>query len=326
MTGSPLPLVSITRPLPEALLSPLRALAQVRTAATDAPDDLAALLRDAQYALVVPPDRIDATLLAACPRLHQVITVSAGFDHIDLGACSARGVRVANTPGAVVAATADMAFGLLLAASRRIVEADAYVRAGRWTASFPPLLGQDVHHKCMGILGLGRIGAELAKRARGFDMQVIYHKRERLAPGEEASMGVRHVGFDELLACSDALMVQVPYSPATHHLIGAPELARMKPTSVLVNAARGGVVDDAALAAALRTGRLAAAGLDVVEGEPDLLPALRELPNVVLSPHLGSATRETHQRMVLEAFANLTATLQGQPLAHCLHPAPAPSS
>ncbi|MDF3933900.1 2-hydroxyacid dehydrogenase, partial [Pseudomonas citronellolis] len=263
---------------------------------------------------------VDATLLARCPRLKVLCTVSAGFDHIDLDACSARDVRVCNTPRAVAAATADLAFGLLLAAARRIVEADLFVRGGGWRSDSSPLLGQDVHHKQLGILGLGSIGMEVAKRARGFDMDVAYHNRRRLAEEDETRLGVRYLDFGQLLEQSDALILQLPYSAASHHIIGAAQLARMKPQAILINTARGGLVDEAALATALREGRLAAAGLDVTEGEPAVNPLLLGLPNLVLSPHNGAATRETRRRMTLEAFDNLLDALRGEPLRNCINP------
>lgn len=316
------PCIALSRQVPEALLARLRPHGTVRMPEAPAAADLAGLFREADYALVVPGERVDRALLDACPRLRMITTVSAGFDHIDVEACTARGIRVCNTPLAVAAATADLAFGLLLAAARRIVEADAFVRAGRWRADSPPLFGLDVNRQQLGIIGLGRIGIEIAKRARGFDMDVAYHNRRRLAPEEEAQLGVRHLDFGDLLEQSDAIMVQAPYGTATHHLIGAAQLARMKPTAVLINCARGGVVDDAALAAALRDGRIAAAGLDVVEGEPSVHPALLDLPNVVLSPHNGASTRGTHRRMTLEAFDNLAGALRGEPLRHCVNPVP----
>ncbi|CAD5108430.1 2-hydroxyacid dehydrogenase [Zestomonas carbonaria] len=313
--------IALSRRVPEILLERLREHADIRMPESDAPPDLVSLMREADYALVIPGDRVDRALLDACPRLKMVSTVSAGFDHIDVDACTAWNVRVCNTPGAVVASTADMAFALLLSAARRVVEADAFVRAGRWNKEAAPLFGMDVHHKRMGIIGLGRIGMELAKRARGFDMDVAYHNRRRLSPEEEERLGVRYLNLDTLLEQSDAVMVQVPYGSATHHLIGAPQLARMKPSAVLVNTSRGGVVDDAALAEALRQGRIAAAGLDVTEGEPEVHPELLKLPNVVLTPHSGASTRETHLRMTLEAFDNLLDAIHGEPLRNCVNPA-----
>ncbi|MNQ79317.1 Glyoxylate/hydroxypyruvate reductase B [compost metagenome] len=313
--------IGVSRQLPPPLLERLRAVGAVRMPDMDAPADLAELFKDADYALVTPLDgQIDRAVLAACPKLKLISTISAGYDHIDIQACAARGIVVCNTPGAVVAATADLAFGLMLAAARCIVEADAYVRAGRWGSGSAPIYGMDVHHKRMGIIGLGRIGAELAKRAKGFDMDVCYYNRRQLPPEEEARLGVRYLDLDSLLAQSDFVMVQAPYGPHTHHLIGAAQLARMKPSAVLVNAARGGVVDDAALAAALRERRIAAAGLDVTEGEPGVHPDLLPLSNLVLSPHIGSNTRETHLRMAMEAIDNLLGAIHGAPLRNRVTP------
>lgn len=316
------PCIALSRQVPDALLGSLRERAELRMPERGLPDDLGELLSGADYALVLPADRIDAALLERCPRLKVLSTVSAGFDHIDVAACTARGIRVCNTPKAVAAATADLAFGLLLAAARRIVEADAFVRGGGWRADSSPLFGQDVHHKQLGILGLGSIGMEVAKRARGFDMDVTYCNRRRLPVEEEVRLGVRYLDFDSLLEQSDALILQLPYSAATHHIIGAPQLAQMKPEAILINTARGGLVDETALATALREGRLAAAGLDVTEGEPGVNPALLGLPNLVLSPHNGASTRETHKRMTLEAFDNLLDALQGAPLRNCINPQP----
>ncbi len=313
--------IGLSRQLAPPLLERLRALGDVRMPHTDAPANLAELFKDVDYALVTPLDgRIDRAVLAACPRLKLISTISAGYDHIDIQACAERGIAVCNTPGAVVAATADLAFGLMLAAARCIVEADTFVRAGRWAMGSAPIYGMDVHHKRMGIIGLGRIGVELAKRAKGFDMEVCYYNRRQLAPEEEARLGVRYLELDSLLAQSDFVMVQAPYGPHTHHLIGAEQLALMKPSAVLVNAARGGVVDDAALAAALRDRRIFAAGLDVTEGEPGVHPDLLALTNLVLAPHIGSNTRETHMRMAMEAIENLLGAVSGAPLRNCVTP------
>ncbi|CCH79421.1 Glyoxylate reductase [Nostocoides japonicum T1-X7] len=317
---TPRPVVGLSRPLPEESLLALRELADVRMPPEDRPADLADVLRGADHALVTPYERIDDALLDACPTLRRIITVSAGYDHIDVAACASRGIEVANTPGAVVAATADHAFGLLLAASRRIVEADAYTRSGSWSGGVAPFLGQDVHHSTLGIVGMGRIGQQLARRAHGFDMEVVYHGRRRLEPTLESRLGVRRLPLEELLAHSDAVILQVSYSPGTHHLLDERRLALMKPSAVLVNTSRGGVVDDAALARALSSGRLAGAGLDVFEGEPHLLPELRSLPNVVLTPHLGAHTVTTHRRMAQEALTNLIGTLRGAELENRVTP------
>ncbi|MCV2355221.1 D-glycerate dehydrogenase [Paucibacter sp. B2R-40] len=256
---------------------------------------------------------IDATLLAACPELRAVCLMTVGYNNVDLAACSARDVRVTNAPEVLTETTADFGFGLMLAAARRITEAEHYLRAGRWGQwSIDLLAGADVHGATLGILGMGRIGQAIAKRgALGFGMQVIYHNRSRLAPELETPLGAQWVSKDELLRGADHLILVVPYSAQAHHLIGASELALMKPTATLTNIARGGVVDDAALAEALAAGRLAAAGLDVFEGEPALNPALLALSNVVLTPHIASASLPTRRAMCNLAVDNLIALLGG---------------
>jgi gluconate 2-dehydrogenase len=256
---------------------------------------------------------IDATLLAACPELRAVCLMTVGYNNVDLAACSAQGVRVTNAPDVLTETTADFGFGLMLAAARRITEAEHYLRAGRWGQwSIDLLAGADVHGATLGIFGMGRIGQAIAKRgALGFGMQVIYHNRSRLDPELEAPLGAQWVSKDELLRRADHLILVVPYSPQAHHLIGAPELALMKPSATLTNIARGGVVDDAALAEALAAGRLAAAGLDVFEGEPALNPALLALSNVVLTPHIASASLPTRRAMCNLAVDNLIALLGG---------------
>ncbi|MDC8770608.1 2-hydroxyacid dehydrogenase [Roseateles albus] len=256
---------------------------------------------------------IDATLLAACPELRAVCLMTVGYNNVDLAACSAQGVRVTNAPDVLTETTADFGFGLMLAAARRITEAEHYLRAGRWGQwSIDLLAGADVHGATLGILGMGRIGQAIAKRgALGFGMQVIYHNRSRLDPELEKPLGAQWVSKDELLRRADHLVLVVPYSPQAHHLIGAPELALMKPSATLTNIARGGVVDDAALAEALAAGRLAAAGLDVFEGEPALNPALLALSNVVLTPHIASASLPTRRAMCNLAVDNLIALLGG---------------
>ncbi len=262
-------------------------------------------------------EKIDATLLAACPELRAVCLMTVGYNNVDLDACNAHGVRVTNAPDVLTETTADFGFALLLAAARRVTEAEHYLRAGRWGQwSVDLLAGADVHGSTLGILGMGRIGQAIARRgALGFGMKVIYHNRSRLDTALEAPLGAQWVDREELLRQADHLMIVLPYTPAAHHLIGAPELALMKPTATLVNIARGGVVDDAALAEALAAGRLAAAGLDVFEGEPQLNPALLGLSNVVLTPHIASASVPTRRAMCNLAVDNLIALLSGaQPL------------
>jgi lactate dehydrogenase-like 2-hydroxyacid dehydrogenase len=221
---------------------------------------------------------------------------------------------VTNTPGVLDNTTADLTWALLMAAARRIAEGDAYVRAGEWKIAFGVqyFLGQDIHHATLGIIGMGRIGQAIARRAMGFDMRVLYYNRTRLPEADERKLNATWVERDALLAQSDFVVVMAPYSPATHHLIGAAEIAKMKPTAILVNTARGGVVDDAALVAALRGKRIAGAGLDVFEGEPKLDPGYLELRNVVMTPHIGSASRATRLVMCNTAAANMTAVLDGR--------------
>ena len=275
--------------------------------------ELLARVADKDALFVVTSDRVDAELLAAAPRLRIVATGSVGFNHIDLAACAARGIVVSNTPDVLNEATADMAWALLMAAARRVCESEHWLRAGQWKRwAFDQFLGADVWRSTIGIIGMGRIGSAVARRARGFDMRILYCNRS--AAPNEAELGAQRVSLDELLAQADHVVLVVPYSPATHHLIGAEQLARMKPTATLINIARGGVVDDAALAQALRAGRPAAAGLDVFENEPALNPALLELPNVALTPHIGSATRSSRVGMAMLAAENLVAFAQGRPL------------
>jgi gluconate 2-dehydrogenase len=270
-------------------------------------------LRDKDGVLTTGGERIDAELLAACPKLRAVCNMAVGYNNIDVPACTARGVVATNTPDVLTETTADLGFALMMAAARRIAEGERYLRDGRWTKwSYDMLIGHDVHGSTLGILGMGRIGQAIARRgALGFGMKVIYHNRSRLAPEAEAPLGARWVDKATLLREADHLVLVLPYSPASHHAIGAAELAQMKPTATLTNIARGGIVDDAALAVALREGRIAAAGLDVFEGEPAVHPGLLEVPNVVLTPHVGSATLATRRAMADLAADNLIAALTG---------------
>jgi glyoxylate reductase len=259
-------------------------------------------------------DRIDASLLARCPRLRVVGNVAVGVDNVDLAACRARGVVVTNTPGVLTEATADLAFALLLAAARRVAEGDRMIRAGRfdpWTLT--TMLGTRVHGATLGIVGLGRIGQAVARRARGFGMHLLYAQRRRHAPELERALGATYVPLDELFARSDAVSLHCPLTDETRHLVSASRLASMRPGSVLVNTTRGGCVDEAALAAALETGPLGAAGLDVFEREPHVHPALLARPDAVLTPHIGSADRPAREGMARLAVDNVVAVLQGRP-------------
>jgi gluconate 2-dehydrogenase len=278
------------------------------------PEELARRLQGTSGAMATVMDRFDEPMLAQCPGLKVISNIAVGFNNIDVPACTRRGVKVTNTPGVLDDTTADLTWSLLMAAARRIPEADAYVRRGDWKIAFGVqyFLGQDIHHATLGIIGMGRIGQAIARRALGFDMRVLYNNRSRLPESDEKRLNAAWVDRDRLLAESDFVVVMAPYSPATHHLIGAAEIAKMKPTAILVNSARGGVVDDAALAEALKAKRIAGAGLDVFEGEPALNPELVKLPNVALTPHIGSASRATRIIMCNTAAANMTAVLEGR--------------
>ena len=277
-------------------------------------EELAARLAGASGAMATVMDKFDEPLLAKCPDLKVISNIAVGYNNIDIAACTKRGIRVTNTPGVLDDTTADLTWSILMAAARRIAEADAYVRRGDWKIAFGVqyFLGQDIHHATLGIIGMGRIGQAVARRARGFDMRVLYNNRSRLDESTEKQLNAAWVERDALLAQSDFVVVMAPYSAATHHLIGAAEIAKMKPTAILVNSARGGVVNDAALVQALKEKRIAGAGLDVFEGEPKLHPGYATLPNVVLTPHIGSASRATRIVMCNTAAANMTAVLEGR--------------
>lgn len=278
-----------------------------------APADLARRLADKQGLLCCLTDRVDAALLAAAPGLKVVANIAVGYNNIEVPACTARGIAVTNTPGVLDDSTADLAMALVLATARRLTESEAYVRAGEWKGwHLKQMLGTDVHHTTLGVFGMGRIGQAIAKRARGFDMRVLYHNRTRLTAETERAHSLEYRTKDALLAESDFVVLQVPYTPETHHMIGAAELKRMKKSAVLINSARGGVVDDAALIEALTAGTIRAAGLDVFEGEPKLNPGFLRLKNVVLVPHIGSSTEATRRAMAMTAAKNAVAVLTGQ--------------
>lgn len=286
-----------------------------------APAELADRLRDKDGALITGYDRIDAPLLAACPRLKAACNLAVGYNNMDLAACTAHGVIATNTPDVLNDTTADLAFALLLAAARRVTEAERWLRSGSWQGwRNDQMLGQDVHHATLGIVGMGNIGQAIARRARGFDMRIIYHNRGRLPVELERALDARRLELDELLAQADHVCLALPYSAQTHHLIDARRLALMKPTAILVNIGRGGLVDDAALVEALQTRRIAGAGLDVFEGEPRLHPGLMALDNVALTPHIGSASRATRERMGQIAAGNLEAALAGRRPPNLLNP------
>lgn len=268
-------------------------------------------------AFITGSERIDAEVLDANPQLKAVCNMAVGYNNIDVAACTARGVIVTNTPDVLTETTADFGFALMMAAARRIAESEHSLRRGEWTKwSYDQFVGPDVHGATLGILGMGRIGQAIARRGvLGFGMKLVYHNRSRLAPEIEAQLDARYVDKATLLKESDHLVLVVPYSPASHHAIGAAELAQMKPTATLTNIARGGVVDDAALAQALKNRVIAAAGLDVFEGEPKVHSALLEVPNVVLTPHIASASVATRRGMASLAVDNLIAALGQGPSA-----------
>jgi glyoxylate reductase len=258
-------------------------------------------------------DRIDEALLRRADRLRVVANVAVGVDNVDLAACRARGVVVTNTPGVLTEATADLAFGLLIAAARRVVEGDRLVRRGAfrgWTPSF--LLGAQVHGATLGIVGLGRIGQAMERRARGFGMRVLYAGRQRAPADVERALAAAYVPLDDLFALVDFVSLHCPLTPHTRHIVDGPRLARTRPGAVLVNTARGGCVDEDALADALERGHLGGAGLDVFEGEPRASPRLLACENVVLAPHIGSADRPTREAMARIAANNALAVLAGE--------------
>ncbi len=266
-------------------------------------------------AFITGSERIDAALLDANPQLKAVCNMAVGYNNIDVDACTTRGVLVTNTPDVLTETTADFGFALMMAAARRMSESEHFLRAGRWTKwSYDMFTGSDIHGATLGILGMGRIGQAIARRgALGFGMRVIYHNRTQLSPYVEASLdGARFVDKATLMRESDHLILVVPYSAQSHHAVAGPELALMKPTATLTNIARGGVVDDAALAQALKQRRIAAAGLDVFEGEPKVHPDLLACDNVVLTPHIASASVATRRAMANLAADNLVAALMGK--------------
>jgi glyoxylate reductase len=257
-------------------------------------------------------DTIDAALMDAAPELEVIANVAVGYDNVDLAAARERRIVVTNTPGVLTETTADLAFTLLMATARRITEAERYLRAGAWRKwGIDLLCGRDIHGATLGLVGLGRIGEAVAERARGFRMRVLYFDPVRRKPEEERELDIEYAGFEELLEQSDFVSLHVLLDAQTHHLIGKAELERMKPTAMLINTTRGPVVDERALADALGSGTIAAAGLDVFENEPAIEPALLACDNVVLVPHIGSATVATRTRMCMMAAENCVAVLKG---------------
>ncbi len=312
----------VTRTLLPEALDIIREAADVTVWPEEAPpsaEELRRLAADADGILTTIMDRVDATLLDAAPNLRVISQLAVGLDNVDVAEATRRGIPVGYTPGVLAKSTADLAFALLLGAARRTSESERWVRGGGWEIQFHPMhwLGQDVHEACLGIVGLGQIGREIARRARGFDMDIIYHSRTRY-PDAEAEYGVRYVEFEELLAQADFVILSVPLTPQTHHLISAPQLAMMKPSGILINVSRGPVVDPAALYEALRDGQIARAALDVTAPEPiDPNDPLLTLDNLVITPHIGSAALPTRLNTMKLAARNLVAGLQGEPMEAC---------
>jgi len=325
------PRVWVSQPLFDdiiARLEPYFEIDATREVADHAPARIAEALRDADGALVTLNDPIGAAEVAQAPRLRAIANVGVGYNNLDAAALQARGIVVTNTPDVLTETTADFGFALMMAAARRITEAERWLRDGRWQGwSFKSLLGADIHGATLGILGMGRIGQGIAKRAIGFGMPVLYHNRSRLPEPVERECRASYVDHDALFARSDHVVLVLPYSAQNHHLVDAATLAKMKPTATLTNIARGGLIDEAALADALAGGRLAAAGLDVFEGEPRVDPRLLALRNVVLTPHIASGSLATRRAMVALAVDNLIAALGFGPEAgRPRNPVPATAS
>jgi len=314
--------VVVTRRLYPFLIDELKAVYDLVDNQDDialTPQQLAQRLADADGLLAASGERVDEALLAQTPKLRVVANIAVGYNNFDLAAITRHGVAATNTPDVLNETTADHGFALLLAAARRVSESERWLRAGHWKRwTFDMFPGADLHGSTLGIIGMGRIGRAIARRASGFAMRIVYHNRSRLPAEQEA--GAEWLQKEDLLRQSDHVLLMLPYSAAAHHLIGEAELALMKPTAVLVNLARGGVVDDAALIRALRNGRIAAAGLDVFEGEPQLNPGFLELENVVLTPHIASSTRATREAMARLAMRNLAEALAGRRPPSLLNP------
>jgi lactate dehydrogenase-like 2-hydroxyacid dehydrogenase len=306
--------IFVTWPMESDVRAILERVGTVHTGTTEHELPISDLIRhvaDVEAIIPMGAHPIPEPVIAAAPRLRIVAVAAVGYNIVDVAAATRRGVLVTNTPGVLTDTTADMAWALMLGVARRVPESDRFVRAGKWTGVYwSQLMGTDVHGGTLGIIGLGRIGQAIARRAQGFGMRVLYHKR---TPDPEAarSVGAEYRTKAELLRESDFVVLSIPLTPETRHLIGAAELALMKPTAFLVNVARGPVVDEAALVEALRANRIAGAGLDVFEDEPKLHPGLLGLENLALTPHIGSASGATRRRMATRAAENCIAALEG---------------
>jgi glyoxylate reductase len=317
------PKVLITRPIQQSVIDQISGHCDVQVHPVDEPMPqklLAAAMRDADG--VMPAGvRISKELIDAAPRLRVVSNIAVGYDNIDVEACNHKHILVTNTPDVLTEATADLAFALLLAAGRRVVEGDRYVRGGHWKQwQWNCLWGTEMHGKTLGLYGFGRIAQATARRVRGFSMRILYHTRHRASASVEKELAAEFADRETLLRQSDFLSLHVPLTPETRHTIGAPELAMMKRSAFVINAARGPIIDEEALVQALRAGRPAGAALDVFEDEPRVHPALLAMDNVTLSPHVGSATAETRLRMAQLASENLLAALRGERPPNLVNP------
>jgi lactate dehydrogenase-like 2-hydroxyacid dehydrogenase len=310
------PKVLITRKIFDEIIAFVKEHFEVEENQSDTPFSSSVLiqkLRDKVGAIILLTDRIDEAVLFQCPDLKIVSNIAVGYNNIDVQACTRRRVMVTNTPGVLDDTTADFTWTLLLATARRLVEADQHLRSSQWNGwKVMEFLGYDVHHKVLGICGIGRIGQGVARRAKGFDMQILYTDLIRAVPSVEKDLMVRFVDKRTLLSGSDFVTLHVPLGPETTHYISTAELALMKPSAILINASRGPVVDEKALVQALREGKIAGAGLDVYEREPEVEPELLQMKNVVLAPHIASASYETRLRMTKMAAENLVAGLTGK--------------
>jgi gluconate 2-dehydrogenase len=311
------PKILVTRAIFPDQLAHLEKAFEVRSNQADqvfTPAELQKELSSVVGALVTGSERIDASALLNAKDLKIAANISVGYNNFDVPAMSSAGVMATNTPDVLTDTTADFGFALLMATARRITESEHWIRNGqwdKWSIVHNPL-GMDLHHSTIGIIGMGRIGQGIAKRSLGFGMKVIYHNRSRLSPEDEKACGATYVSKEDLLRTADHVVLVLPYTAQNHHTIGAPEIALMKPTATLINIARGGIVDDGALAKALQAGKIFAAGLDVFEGEPQVHPELLKCSNIVLAPHIASASEKTRRAMVDLAVENLRAALDGK--------------
>ncbi len=325
ITFMPRPKILITKRVFPETIALLEPHAELDYNASDdglSSDELIARAAGKQVIISQLTDRLSREVIGKLKDVRMIAQIAVGYDNIDVAAATDAGILISNTPGVLDDTTADLAFALLLAAARRIAEGHDYIHAGKWKRwTIDLMMGRDIHHRTLGILGMGRIGQAVARRGVGFSMRVLYHNRTRLSPEIERELNAEHVSMERLLAESDFLSIHVPLSDATRHLIGERELRRMKPESILINTARGPIVDEAALARALREKWITAAGIDVFEHEPEVHPDLLACENAVLAPHVGSATVATRMKMTTMAAENALAAVAGQRPPNLLNPA-----